>query len=82
MITTTYSCDVCKKTLTLKEAQAEKKMQVIFVTEQTEGYPSKPYFTLMNMHICPSCISKCLEGNYLFAKGAQGYNDFYFKDTK
>jgi len=71
----TYICDVCKKSIPIP---AKADMQIIFVTEQTEGYPSKPYFQLKTLDICDACKNKALEGHYLFGAGAQGYNDYYF----
>lgn len=70
-----FRCDVCKSPI---QKATKTDMQIIFVTEQTEGYPSKPYFQLKTLDICDACKNKALEGRYLFGAGAQGYNDYYF----
>ena len=75
---TSYHCDICDIDLITSEDKKEITMQVIWVTEQTEGYPSPRYFGLENLHVCKGCKAKALEGNYIFAKGAQDDNDFYF----
>lgn len=74
-----YYCDItkCKKQL---EKNTCYDMQIIFVTEQTEGYPSKPYFDRDTLALCPECLERASKGNYIFGAGAQGHNDYYFKD--
>ena len=79
MKTTTVSCDVCGDT---KHTKTEICLDVIFTTEQTEGRGSAPYLSNQKMDICPTCLSRILEGNYLFAHGAQGHNTYYFKDNE
>lgn len=54
-------------------------MQVIFVTEQNEGRGCKPYFQNAKFEMCQKCLEKALDGNAVYAAGAQGYNEFYFK---
>lgn len=55
-------------------------MQLIFVTEQTEGHITDPYFASdQKIDLCVKCWEKALNGNYIFAAGAQGYNEYYFK---
>ena len=69
-------CDICNE-----KATAHKVLQVIFTTEQTEGRPCKPYLNFPNeLDLCDDCLGKIMEGNYVFASGAQGYNDYYFKN--
>jgi hypothetical protein len=73
---TVVTCDVCK----LSEA-TNTKMQIIFLTEQTEGRPTGAHFVIDELDICPSCLKVALAGNYLFAEGAQGYNRYWFKSA-
>jgi hypothetical protein len=72
-----WSCDVCKK-----EGRIEAiEIQVIFTTDQTEGRSISPYLSREKVEICQDCMNKILQGNYLFAHGAQGYNTYYFKQS-
>ena len=69
-------CDICNE-----KATTHKALQVIFTTEQTEGRPCKPYLNFpKELDLCDNCLGKIMEGNYVFASGAQGYNDYYFKN--
>jgi hypothetical protein len=75
-----YYCDIkdCKK-----ECDADKiNLQVIFLTEQTEGRNTEPYLSHQELNVCKDCICKILKGNYVFATGAQGYNEYFFKEIK
>ena len=70
-------CDICHE-----KANNHKKIQVIFITEQTEGYKCEPYIDEDHnylLDLCDKCLKRILDGNYVFASGAQGYNDYYFK---
>lgn len=72
-------CDICHE-----RANNHKKIQVIFTSEQTEGHGCTPYIDefLWPLDLCDKCLSKILDGNYVFASGAQGYNNYYFKKEK
>ena len=76
----TYFCDVCEKQVPAK--LEEKKIQVIFHTEQTEGRGVKPYLSDQKIEICDDCYGKILKGNYLHGTGAMGYNKYGFRDAK
>lgn len=68
-------CDICHK-----KATTHKTLQVIFTTEQTEGRPCKPYLSFPEeLDLCNGCLGKIMNGNYVIASGAQGYNNYYFK---
>ena len=73
---TTMFCDVCKEEAKVAE---EKKIQVIFTTDQTEGRGTTPYLSIEKIDICQKCNDKILRGNYLIGSGAQGYNNYSFK---
>lgn len=75
-----YICDIkgCEKVAN----NTDKKMQVIFHTEQTEGRPTAPHFSTVTMDICEGHFSKALSGKYIHAKGAQGHNRYYFQSNK
>lgn len=63
--------------------QTETKIQVIFTTNQTDGYPSQPYLNDTNrLDMCDQCMDHVLKGNYIFAHGAQGFNTYYFKEPR
>lgn len=57
-------------------------ISVVFTTNQTDGYPSKPYLSTERIDLCTECKGKVFEGKQLFAYGAQGYNTYYFKGEK
>lgn len=76
---TSYYCDVCEKQTTKEN---EINIQCIFITEQTEGKPVNPYLSNQNIYLCFSCLNEVLKGNYIFARGAMGYNTYYFKENK
>lgn len=78
MKTTTVSCDVCHATKDIKE----KTIQVIFTTEQTEGRYIAPYLSDCKMDICACCLNKVLKGNYLYGRGAMGFNTYLFDKAK
>lgn len=65
-------CDICGN-----EAQhKQKNIQVVFVTEQTEGRYCAPHLTNETMDICDECISKIVEVHPLRGEGAQGHNTY------
>lgn len=73
-------CDICDNLIEDKKEKFRKTIQIIFKNEQTEGYPCKPYLSNDTIDICDNCYEYILEGNYLFGKGAQGCNKYYFKE--
>jgi len=71
------TCDVkgCGATKTKK-----KNIQVVFLTEQTEGRSVSPYLCMCNIDICDDCENRITnERRYLTAVGAMGYNEYYFQ---
>lgn len=71
-------CDICHE-----KATEHKNIQIIFNTNQTDGYPCKPYIDDSHnwpLDLCDKCLKKILDGKYVFATGAQGYNTYYFKE--
>lgn len=75
-----YICDLCKEEIR-SPRKGEKKVQVIFTTEQEQGITIKqPYFELVDLDWCEQCKTKALNGKAIFASGAMGYNKYYFKD--
>lgn len=76
MKTTITKCDICKRT----EDVQEKKMDVIFHTEQTEGRGVEPHLSNEKLDICDRCLQIVLNGNYVHGQGAMGYNEYFFRD--
>lgn len=74
------TCDICKKEADIMNP--DHKLQVIFTTEQTEGRGVSPYLTTATLDICSFCLGKVVEGNAIWAHGAQGYNKYYFKEKE
>lgn len=72
-------CDICGD-LEIKEKQ--KSFQVIFTTEQNEGRSCEPYLEDARLDLCEQCRNRVLEGDAIFAQGAMGYNNYYFKKKK
>lgn len=75
-----YTCDICGKPCTLDDHIDD--LQVIFTTEQTEGRSVEPHLCSVDLYVCDACKEHLLEGNYLFASGAQGHNTYHFPKKK
>ena len=73
-----YLCDTCGKPAVNKDG----KIQVIFLTDQTEGRSTTRYLSLEKIDLCEECMQKVLTGNYIFGSGAQGNNKYWFKESK
>lgn len=71
-----HFCDVCNAEMSKPN---HEMIQVIFTTEQTEGRSVKPYLCNCDFDICSKCHDIILDGNYLYAHGAMGFNNYYFK---
>lgn len=70
-----YICDINKCENEPKAKNSGLAMQVIFTTEQNEGRPTKPYFQMVHLDICDSCLDRILhKGSYITARGAMGDN--------
>lgn len=77
---TTVTCDVegCEN-----EDAKELTLTVVFITEQTEGYPKKPSLNREKIEICDECLQYSIDNReMLTGAGAQGYNKFWFKSKK
>ena len=74
-----YLCDVCQDRITDIKL-LRRKIQVIFTTEQTEGYSCEPHLCDETLDICKDCFEKVLHGNYIFGSGGMGYNKYAFKN--
>ena len=71
-----YFCDICKK----EAPYPDTSLQVIFITEQTEGNSCNPHLDTVTIDLCNHCMQTILDGNYVFASGAQGSNEYFFKE--
>jgi len=73
---TIFTCDIrdCGETTDISEVH----LDVIFTTEQTEGRTVPNHICKERLDLCPKCHAKVLQGNYIFAHGAQGHNTYYF----
>jgi len=78
--TTTTVCDI--KGCTCKVNIKRIKIQVIFTSNQTDGANCKPYLSEENFDICEEHLDHILKGNYVWAYGAQGHNEYYFNTKK
>lgn len=74
------TCDICKED---DEAATKKSVPVVFTTEQTEGYPTKPHITSVTVDVCQGCLDHMAENReFLTASGAQGHNRYWFESKK
>lgn len=70
-----YFCDICGK-----ESDTQSiSCPVLFLTDQTEGKPVRPYITYETLDLCDSCLRKVVS---VSAIGAQGYNTYSFSEPK
>lgn len=72
------TCDVCS-IIIKSDTHKATNLSVVFTTEQTEGRSTEPYLSLVKIDICPTCMKSILLGKMLFAHGAMGFNQYYFK---
>ena len=56
------------------------KLSVVFLTEQNEGTPTKPYFDIETLDLCPECYEKLITEYPIIARGAQGYNTYTWRE--
>lgn len=79
-------CDLCKTTKSYindnqyKDDFKELNIPVVFVTEQDEGRPCKPYLSNETILLCNKCYEKFIEKYPVIAIGAQGYNTYKFME--
>lgn len=74
------TCDICKED---SDTALNKSVPVVFTTEQTEGYPTKPYVTAVKVDICGDCeVYMADNREFLTAAGAQGNNRYWFKSKE
>lgn len=80
MKTEHYTCDIgnCNNEAALKSFE----LQVIFTTEQNEGRGTEPYLSTVKIDLCKGCYEQIVSGNYVFATGAMGHNEYSFNWEK
>lgn len=67
----TINCDTCGAVIV--PPCTPIRYPVIFVTEQTEGRPVKPYISYQDLDLCNECRNIVLR---IEANGAQGMNQY------
>ena len=74
---TTYYCDLCNGEIAdYSEGNNRFTLPVRFMTEQTEGRPTEPYYQRgVTLDLCNDCATKAIRIN---AWGAMGYNEYRF----
>ena len=74
------TCDIgnCSNLVTEDEGEGIDK-EIIFVTNQNDGTLSAPYFQNLKIDLCEKCLNKALGGKAIFANGAMGNNNYWFK---
>lgn len=60
----------------------KKEIQVIFTTNQTEGRECAHYLEINNIWICEDCLLKRINGSNIYGAGAQGIDEFFFKEVQ
>lgn len=74
---TTYTCDLCGKEMYSSNTRV---LPVAFITEQTEGRPTKPYISNDKVDVCSSCLALFIDRLPVVGEGAQGYNVFRWRN--
>lgn len=76
---TTVTCDIkgCDKDADHKQ----KKISVRFMTETTEGRSTTPYVSGEFLDLCSDHYQHYIDTLPIEAYGAQGFNDYSFKDV-
>lgn len=71
---TMHTCDIegCGKAAT----HLQTKLQVVFVTEQTEGRPTSPHLSNEVLDLCGECLQRIVERHPVVGQGAQGNNTY------
>lgn len=70
----TYTCDICGAEF---DEKRRVNVPVLWLTEQNEGRPVKPYFATEELDLCETCADKV---HVVEATGACGVNDYRFRD--
>lgn len=70
-------CDICGA-----DGAVKKSIQVVFVTEQTEGRSCAPHLSEAPLDICNKCLRRLIESHPLRGEGAQGHNTYTFRDGR
>lgn len=69
---TLHKCDICGGDAT----ELKKQIQVVFITEQTEGRPTSPHLSNETLDLCKVCLDRLVRSHPLRGSGAQGFNTF------
>ena len=64
------TCDLCGAQ---RDDVVSITYPVVFLTEQTEGHPCKPYIYISDIDVCPVCKKRILMVN---ATGCMGVNEY------
>lgn len=72
-----YYCDLCEEKI-IREDYVGISVDVLFTTEQTEGYPTEPYIQTNPIDFCHKCFDK-YKKSLIMASGAQGRNSYRFR---
>lgn len=76
-------CDIkgCKAEVKIDSSKKTAvTVPVRFLTETTEGRCVEPYLKLISIDICTDCLAKLIGRLPIEGHGAQGYNEYYFKE--
>jgi len=76
-------CDIedCDNEWEKPKDYQKSNLQVIYLTEQTEGRSVSPYLEALKLDICAECFKEILKtGKYLKASGAQGSHTVRFAE--
>jgi hypothetical protein len=77
MIEQRIFCDVCRQE---NPTLIGGSVQVIVYQRQNKKTDYGPYLDMRELDLCPECLSKVLEGNYIFdIKEIKGYINYVFK---
>lgn len=82
MILQTHACDICKTPVTEGNGHIQTKKDVIFHTNQTDGYPVSPYKSTEKVDLCGHCYLSIQDGRELHGEGAMGNNRFWLTESQ
>lgn len=74
----TYTCDMCGIEME-QNVVHHRSLPVLFLTEQNEGRPVKPYITTQEIDLCPDCLDRC---TVIEADGAMWVNDYRWREDR
>lgn len=74
----TFTCDICGVEMEQNVAH-HRSLPVLFLTEQNEGRPVKPYIQMQEIDLCADCLDRC---TVIEANGCMGVNEYRWREDR